>query len=195
MLSKQQRMATYFVLKTLAISFGATTFLSAPARADVSGEKSVYLVSKSGEETKVATLNFSKNATGSSYKLEYDYSKFEEHFLSMRPFKCLQTSAQMLCHLAYPYKSRHAISKDDLQDLEYDFLYIHKAPGEYGINFWNGIYYKISQKPDGTFEGILMETDMDVLASPPEDYTRPITHGALNENEDGKHFYPKMLIK
>ena len=195
MLSKQQRMATYFVLKTLAISFGATTFLSAPARADLSGEKSVYLVTKSGEETKVATLNFSKNATGSSYKLEYDYSKFEEHagFGSSDLGRLLDP--QMLCHLAYPYKSRHAISKDDLQDLEYDFLYIHKAPGEYGINFWNGIYYKISQKPDGTFEGILMETDMDVLASPPEDYTRPITHGALNENEDGKHFYPKMLIK
>ena len=113
----------------------------------------------------------------------------------MRPFKCIQTPKQMLCHLAYPYKSKRAIKSDDLQDIEYDFLYIHKSAGEYGINFWNGIYYKIAEKPDGTFEGILMETDMDVLASPPKDYSRPISHAALNENEDGKHYFPQILIK
>jgi len=188
------------LVKLFACSFLAVTIVfvslnSKNAFASVTGTKNVYLISKTGEETKVATLQFTKSDAGSSYKIEYDYTKFSEHFLSMRPFKCLEIKSEMICHLAYPYKSRRNIKANDLQDIEYDFLYIRKAAGEYGIDFWNGIYYKINQKPNGTFEGVLMETDMDILASPPKDYTRPITHDALNENEDGKHHFPKMIIK
>lgn len=185
-------------LRSALIALGLVIALmtAVQSRAETgANSKTVYLVSKSGEETKIATLKFNGTTGKRSYKIDYDYTKFSEHFLSMRPFKCLETSSQMICHLPYPYKSRQTIKKDDLQDLEYDFLYIHKSPGEYGINFWNGIYYKIQEKPDGSFEGVLMETDMDVLASPPEDYTRPITHASLNENEDGKHHYPRLVIK
>ena len=195
MIHKRQKLVGYFIIASLAISFSLISLATIASYAEVSGTKSVYLVSKSGEKTRVATLIFTKAAKGTSYKLEYDYSKFSEHFLSMRPFKCMQAPEQMICHLGYPYKSRRAIKSGDLQDLEYDFLYIHKSAGEYGINFWNGIYYKIKQMPDGTFKGVLMETDLDVLASPPEDYSRPISHAELNENEDGKHQFPNLIIK
>lgn len=111
------------------------------------------------------------------------------------PFKCID-GPQTVCHLIYPYKTKNLITTGDLKDLEYAFLFIHKSAKEYGINFWNGIYYKMQRQPDGSITGKIGETDMNELASPPEKtYDRPIGGDDLEKSTSDKHRFPKIEIK
>ena len=109
-------------------------------------EKKITLIRKDGSKLEVAKIILTpqENKTH-SFEIKWDDSKFSEHFLSMRPFKCID-GPQTVCHLGYPYKTKNRISKSDLQDLEYALLFIHKNQKEYGINFWNGVYYRLKKR-------------------------------------------------
>ena len=120
---------------------------------------------------------------------------FEDHFLSMRPFRCLEGPERHWCHVPYPYEIERNIS-DTLTDLEYDFLFIWKGATEYGINMWNGVYYKLEAEPSGRLVGVLHELDMNLLSVPPEDgVTRPLKPGDLHESEPESHWLPRMIIE
>lgn len=133
------------------------------------GAKKVVFQPATGNVVTIANVNFTKEKGGSySYALEMVDGLYSDHFLSMRPFKCFTTPKQMLCHLAYPYSKTQKIASADLQDLEYDLLFIHRKDADYGINPWNGLYYKLTLSDDGTITGVLNEVDLDILAVPPE---------------------------
>lgn len=166
--------------------------IAAPASAK---EMAINLINKDGTPLKIGTIKLTQSDEGKTFKINWQEDKFSEHFLSMRPFKCIEGD-QMLCHLPYPYKTRGLITKDNLMDLEYAFLFIHKGEGEYGINFWNGVYYRLQPSPDGGFKGEVWETDMNELASPPEqEYGRPIGNDDLVRGAEGKHRFPTLEIK
>ncbi|MBT3016052.1 MAG: hypothetical protein KME63_09935 [Candidatus Thiodiazotropha sp. (ex Clathrolucina costata)] len=134
------------------------------------------------------------SANGQDYRIEWDEAQFENHFLSMRPFKCLPHPVQLICHLPYPYEIERNIDNDDLTDLEYDMLFLHKTPQEYGINAWNGLYFKFQRDRNG-FAGELRETDLNVLQAPPEEGDlRPIDPDALYEPSD-KHWLRRIIIE
>ncbi len=159
-------------------------------------EKTISLIGKDGSKFQVAKiiLTLQENKKH-SFEIIWDDTKFSEHFLSMRPFKCID-GAQTVCHLGYPYKTKNRISKTDLKDLEYALLFIHKNEKEYGINFWNGIYYRLKREDNGTITGSVWETDMNELASPPEkEFDRPIGDSDLVEGAEGKHRFPKIIIQ
>lgn len=182
----------------LAIAIiGALALASMPsAAAGPEGVKTVRLVAASGEEVVIGTVEFTPNSGGSDYTLRMDDIKFSEHFLSMRPFKCIEDAKQTVCHLPYPHESRRQVSAGDLTDLEYDLLFLHKSTGEYGINFWNGIYYDLTMNADGTIAGTLKETDMNALASPPaEKYGRLIEPENLSDADAANHRFPKLVIR
>lgn len=169
-----------------------TLSLAAPVSAK---EMTINLIGKDGTPLKIGTINITQSDQGETFKIKWQDDKFSEQFLSMRPFKCIDGD-QMLCHLPYPYKTRGLIKKDDLMDLEYAFLFIHKGDGEYGINFWNGVYYRLERGPDGGFKGEVWETDMNELASPPEEeYGRPIGNDDLVRGAEGKHRFPTLEIR
>ena len=107
-------------------------------------------------------------------------------------FKCLPHTTQVVCYLAYPYENKRFITKDDVTDLEYDLLFLHKSPQEYGIDAWNGFYYDLEMTEMG-FVGELRETDLNVLASPPEE-PRPIKDEDLHPASD-KHWPRRMTIQ
>ncbi len=159
-------------------------------------EKTITLIGKDGSKLEVAKIIFSNEEDNKqSFEIKWDDSKFSEHFLSMRPFKCID-GPQTFCHLGYPYKTKNRISKSDLQDLEYALLFIHKNEKEYGINFWNGVYYRLKREENGAITGSVWETDMNELASPPEkEYGRPIGGDDLTEGAEGKHRFPKLIIQ
>lgn len=159
-------------------------------------ERTVTLTPSDGESIDIASLDIVKQKDGSyTYSIDVDDSKFSNHFLSMRPFKCFQGTKQMLCYLPYPYKKTTKLSGTDLQDLEYDLLFIHRKATDYGINPWNGLYYKLTLDKDAKLSGILKEVDLDILASPPEKgVTRPITDTDLNEADPSTHSYPTLKI-
>ncbi len=181
------RSAPAFALAFLAMA------ATGAAGAGLAGTHTIALI-EAGAERAIGTVTLRADGDGYRFEVVLDDAQFEDHFLSMRPFKCLEHSRYLLCHLPYPYENRRRITAGDLVDLEYDLLFIRKAPSEYGINPYNGLYYRLALDGDA-IRGTLHETDLDALAAPPEaSDLRPIEADALYETEPEAHPYPTLLI-
>ncbi|MDV7340368.1 hypothetical protein RYZ26_12255 [Terasakiella sp. A23] len=153
-------------------------------------EKSVYLEDTDQKRLKIATLTL----TGNTYTLAFIDAPFGDYFLSMRPFRCIE-NVGMVCHQPYPYDLKRTLSDTDLRPLEYDLLFIARKPGEYGIDPYNGRYFKLS-KTDNGFDGIIHAVDLNILASPPDDRViYPIDDDVLDELEAESAQYPKLIIE
>lgn len=155
-------------------------------------EKTIILHPAEGESIPVAKVMFSDDGT---YRIDWDDSRFGDFFLSMRPFKCLEGAQKLWCRVEYPYPIRRSIADGDLTDLEYDMLFVWKNASDYGINMWNGVYYRLTAE-GGVIQGTLHEMDMDVLAAPPEDGSlRPITADDLDEGDPDSHWLPRLSMQ
>ncbi len=165
---------------------------AAAAWSAIAGSYQLFLEDKGGRRQALAEVHVAPVEAGFSYRIDWDESRFENHFLSMRPFKCLPHPQRMICRLAYPYPLQRLITESDLTDLEYDLLFLHKAPGEYGINAWNGLYYQL-RAADGGLIGELRETDLNVLQAPPEEGDlRPIDPQQLYEASE--NLWPRRIL-
>lgn len=163
------------------------TALPVAAGADEFG---VYLEDGTGREIRVATLR----TEGGAYSLAMEAAPFTDHFLSMRPFKCIEGPAVHWCHLPYPYEIARDLSAD-LTDLEYDLLFVWKPAGEYGIDLWRGVYYRIEPEAAG-YRGTLWETDLDRLGVPPAaGEMRPIQVSDLSEADPESFWLPYLRIR
>ena len=93
------------------------------------GQKEIILRAVDGTEITIGHVTFHAGpATGTAtYDLDLAGEVFADHFLSMRPFRCLEGPRQHWCHLPYPYDIDRRVSGDDLTDLEYDLLFVHKG--------------------------------------------------------------------
>lgn len=165
--------------------------LAISASGAVAETRAVFLEDIQGTRIEVATLNF--DAEG-SYSLEMAEAPFSDHFLSMRPFKCLEGPGKNWCYVPYPYEIERNVA-GDFVDLEYDFLFVWKDASDYGINMWNGVYYKISEV-DGQLTGVLHEMDMDTLsAPPPAGELRPVQAKDLHQSDPESHWLPRLVIE
>ena len=181
------RIIALLLVSCLSVEISAGDFFS--------GNKSIALVNNDGEVYEIANIQFQQQSDRVTYKIELDESKFSDEFLSMRPFKCIREQNLMVCHLVYPYAKQGYITIDDLTDLEYDLLFLHKSADEYGINAWNGLYYLLTVESDKLI-GNLNEVDLNVLAAPPEDGDlRPVTKDMLYEVDPINHMYPSLVIE
>ncbi|MDJ0827053.1 MAG: hypothetical protein QNJ16_16290 [Rhodobacter sp.] len=173
--------------------FPALVVCASAAAADpLSGTRAVFLESADGTRLQIATVEF--DAAG-GYAAEMTEAPFTDHFLSMRPFKCLEGPAKHWCHVPYPYEIARQVSDGDLVDLEYDFLFLWKGAAEYGINMWNGVYYKLETDGD-RLVGRLHEIDMDILSAPPEaGDLRPVREIDLEAGDPDSHWLPVLVIE
>ncbi|WP_342078188.1 hypothetical protein [Yoonia sp. SS1-5] len=164
------------------------TALANPAAAET---RDVFLQDADGARIKVATLTLAEN---DSYTITMNDAAFSDHFLSMRPFKCLEGPAKHWCHVPYPYDINRSLS-DDLIDLEYDLLFVWKGATEYGINMWNGVYYQLNTV-DGKLLGTLHEIDMEGLAVPPgAGVMRPVRAQDLHPSDPDGHWLPYLIVE
>ncbi len=159
------------------------------------GEKTVYAEPVDGEPIAIGTVTFTDEGERLAYSFDLDESVLSEHFLSMRPFKCLDLEGQTVCHLPYPYDLTGSVQPPDWRDLEYRLLFLYKGAGEYGINFANGYYFRFEQDGERLI-GIRHETDMDQLASPPPDDVRyPLDEAELYESEGNSHQFLRLVVE
>jgi len=153
--------------------------------------RNVYLQDEAGGRLPIATVEIAPDGT---YDIAMDPTHFADHFLSMRPFKCLDGPEKTWCHVPYPYEIERDIS-GGLTDLEYDLLFVWKGSGDYGINMWNGVYYSLSQD-GGVLTGTLREMDMDLLSvPPPAGELRPLNPADLHESDPAGHWLPYLVIE
>ena len=174
--------------------------------AELGSDMVVKLQADNGDSVELARIDFTKEGQGWNYQLKMNSSLFSDHFLSMRPFKCFNSPRQMLCHLPYPYDKGQTIQAGQLRDLEYDLLFIHRQSTDYGIDPWNGIYYRLKldeaagkitgELREVNLDGELREVNLDILAAPPEEGdTYPIKDKDLIEVELDTHAYPRVVIE
>lgn len=182
------------MIRMLAAAVLALIFAAQAALA-LEGAKTVFLTNVEGDRIAVADINFTPADNGATYIITMREDPFADHFLSMRPFKCLEGSAKHWCHVPYPYDIRRTVSPDDLTDLEYDLLFIWKGATEYGINMWNGVYYQL-EMTDGRITGALSEIDMDTLSAPPDaGDLRPIREQDVEESDPDSHWLPFVIVE
>jgi|GEM_PF-828138 len=133
-------------------------------------------------------------ADGKRYQLSMNEAAFGDYFLSMRPFKCMDDGNDMLCHLPYPYPLKREISATSLVALEHEFLFIRRRPADYGIDPWNGLYYRLQRSGDG-FVGRAYEVDLNILAAPPEGDVLPLVEAEMSKGDPDLLWLPRMLIR
>ena len=135
----------------------------------------VLLSGKNSKAVDIGHITFGDNGTGEyGIDVEIDSESFNDHFLSMRPFKCIDDSAEWYCYQPYPYDLNNVVTINDVTDLEYHLLFIRKTAKEFGIDAWNGMYFQLTRHVDGVWRGQLLEGDLNVLQSPPESGNKPI---------------------
>lgn len=153
--------------------------------------RAVALEDGDGARTVIATLI---TAADGSYILTKDEASFEDHFLSMRPFRCIEGPQRNWCHVPYPYENARNIEAA-LTDLEYDLMFVWKDATDYGINMWNGVY-SILERDGDTILGTLHELDMGLLAvPPPESDMRPLREQDLHASDPASHWLPRLIIE
>lgn len=157
----------------------------------------IYLQNRQGDDLQIGEVKFAPQPDGSALiKVSIDSPTFTDHFLSMRPFKCLEGSGEWFCHQPYLYSLENRITPNDLSDLEYQLLFIKKTPAEFGIDAWNGLYFKLQLNDDGVINGILLEGDLNVLQSPPpNEFDKPILLDEFINAEQGKRLFPTLTIR
>jgi len=178
-------------LKSFLIA--SAVLLASPLFAE---DYSITLKGNDSESLKIGVLT-TKAGEGKQvdYKIKWEADQFEDHFLSMRPFKCLPGSEKLWCHTPYPYEIKRQISDDDVTDLEYDLIFVWKPKGEYGINLWNGVYYQL-EPTDFGWKGSMYEYDLGILGIPPEaGELRPILEKDLHEASTEDHLLPFVEIR
>ncbi|MCC1491914.1 hypothetical protein [Cognatishimia sp. F0-27] len=162
---------------------------SSGAAALADGTYAVTLHDSSDTAWPVATIEVS----GAQYQVAMGSDGFGDYFLSMRPFKCLEGPDTLWCHVPYPYEIARRLA-GEVTDLEYDFLFVWKPSGEYGIDLWNGVYYDLEPEGSGLV-GEMKAIDMGRLAVPPEaGNLRPIRAVDLDEIETDGHWLPRMRV-
>ena len=159
------------------------------------GNKEIVLTGTEGERIVVATITLEPKGDYTQYEIAWRESPFADHFLSMRPFRCLEGPDKHWCQVPYPYENQRRITADDLTDLEYDLLFLWKGATDYGINMWNGVYYKLAIE-EGRIVGALHEMDMDLLSAPPTaGNLRPLLPKHLHEADPDSHWLPQVVIE
>lgn len=173
-------------------ALGLALPLSAVWAEPLVGDRAVYLQDQQGTQIRIASLTFDD---AGRYEVVMDPVSFSDHFLSMRPFKCLEGPDKHWCHVPYPYTIARQASGSDVTDLEYDFLFLWKGATDYGINLWNGVYYRLTPEGD-RLVGTLHEMDMNILSAPPgEGVLRPVRDMDLEPSDPDSHWLPVLVIE
>jgi hypothetical protein len=179
----------YCLLASLLVTL---TFAPHAKATELSGSKTAALVSNSGEKIIIGKVVFTQTAKGTQAVFTADSKVFEERFLAMRPFICLDGDKHSYCH--FPYRSPQIISDKDLTDLEYQFMFLRKPRNAVSLDPTNGLYYELKKTANG-FEGVIREVDMTPIIVPEGDMTRPIKRENLFTSDPSGHWLPKLVIE
>lgn len=155
----------------------------------------VSVIDISGKQIEIGQLDFTIITQGIvSFEFKPDYTVFTDFFLSMKEMKCLEGS-ELWCHIAYPHENPQTIEEGDYRWLEHQLIFMFKDKKSFGADFWNGIYYTLT--PDGErLLGTAQHVDLNILAAPPEDSSKPpIGEYDLEEVDPKTRWLPRLIIE
>lgn len=174
-----------------------------PVRAaDLSGHKTVSLVSAAGEKTEIAELELLPRYGGYGFEVTFRRDAFRETYMQETNFLCLPGPRREICHFPFPPgdytpdDSSGFFTADDLRPLEYALLFAHKrpAPADIDINLFNGMYYRLTvagKRIEGTVFGV--DFNRLVVAGDKEKY--PLKPGDLDPLDLKDERFPHLVIE
>lgn len=160
------------------------------------GTKSVKLHAKDGSSVDIGSVTFTPRADGRvAFAWKADTSRFTDHFLSMREFKCLPGQGEIMCLVPYPYAQPGHVAANDLGWLEHSLLFMFKKQSELGAQLWNGVIFKLTVTGNGLI-GTPQAVDLNRIAAPPAK-TGVLPYGAAQRDDiaPAARWFNKLTIE
>lgn len=182
---------------SLAAFVLATAGFAAAAAPALTGTRSIVLSNAEGGREVIGSIAFTDAGGGkTAFAIELA-PRFEEHFLAMRPFRCLTGPKQRLCW--FPVRNEAPlISPQDLLPLEYALMFMRMKPTDLHLNPFNGVYYRLRWTEMG-IRGQVHDLDMDPFITPtsvpPARRVRPVTAVQLEVADPRSHWLPELSIE
>jgi hypothetical protein len=149
---------------------------------ELSGSKAVVATTADATRVVLGTVDFTPGPDGSaSFRLSMDPAPFEDHFLSMREFKCLPGGHELTCHVPYPHANPRTVSQGSYAWLEHSLLFFYKLPSDFGAKLWNGVYFEF-RRTDAGLLGRPKAVDLNLIAAPPANPAVPPFRPALRDD-------------
>lgn len=162
---------------------------------ELAGTKTISLHSRDGQRIPLGTIIFQPEGNKTSFTLKLAPERFKDFFLSMKEFKCLESSQEIQCHVPYPYANPATVSADNLVWLEHSLLFFYKAPRDFGARLWNGLYYQMTVTEQGIV-GMPQAIDLIQMGEPPDDLSNPAfaTEGR-SDITPGARWFERLTIE
>lgn len=133
---------------------------------ELQGVKTITANTRDKQLIVLGTVRFEPRGDGSaSFSVALDPARFTDHFLSMKEFKCLDGSSEIVCHVPYPYAQPGIVTPDDLAWLEHSLLFLYKLPSEFGARLSNGLYFRLERTEQG-LQGSPQAIDLNLISAP-----------------------------
>ncbi len=163
---------------------------------EMEGVKTLSVLTRDQQRIPIGTVDFTPLKNGAAgFRLSMDGTRFTDHFLSMKEFKCLEGGDEVLCHVPYPYRTPGVVSKRDYAWLEHSLLFLYKQPRDFGAKLWNGLYFRL--EPDGEgLVGLPQAVDLNLISAPPDNLTLPPYDKSQRDDvAPGAHWIERLLIR
>lgn len=176
--------------------FCSLAALQPAAAQPLQGTRQLLLHQRDGGAVALGTVVFTPQADGrSAFALQLRREAFKDFFLSMKEFKCVESAAEVFCHVPYPYPQPGTVSATDLAWLEHALLFMFKTPSEFGAKLWNGVYFQLRATERG-FEGRPQAVDLNRISAPPDKPGVPPFRPALRDDiAPGARFFNRLTIE
>lgn len=181
---------------SLLLAAGALTAPLYASAWELAGEHAVIAETRDGQRLPLGKVRFEPRGDGSfGFALEMDHTRFTDHFLSMKEFKCLEGGGEVVCHVPYPYPNPRSVTPRDYAWLEHHLMFLFKLPKEFGAKLWNGLYYRLEATPQGLV-GRPQAIDLNLISAPPAQTTQPPYRPALRDDiAPGARWIERLLIE
>lgn len=149
---------------------------------ELAGDRTLTLHARNGDSTKIGTVRFMPQPDGRiGFVVTMESERFKDFFLSMKEFKCLEGSGEILCHVPYPHRQPGTVSATDLAWLEHALMFMFKTPAEFGAKLWNGVYFQLRRTEQG-LEGTPQAIDLNLISAPSDRPEVPPYRPALRDD-------------
>lgn len=189
-------------MKRFRVLLAAAALAALPCHAaDLTGHRTVSLVTPSGEKLEIADLELRPRYGGYGFDVSFKREAFRETYMQETNFLCLPGPRREVCHFPFPpgdYSpddSSGFFTEDDLRPLEYALLFVHKrpAPADIDVNPFNGLYYRLSVVGK-RIEGTVFGADFNhLIVDDKEKY--PLKPGELDAVDLRGEPFPHLVIE
>lgn len=178
---------------TLLLAFAT---MAHSAAWEMVGTKSIFITTNQGQRLRIGSVQFTPSAGDAiTFKLAMEHERFTDYFLSMREFKCLDGTTEVVCHVPYPHKQPGTVTRSNLAWLEHNLLFFFKQPSDFGAKLWNGIYFQL-QPTEAGLVGKPQSIDLNLIGAPPQDPNTPPYPPSMREDmPTGKRWIQTLSIE